>query len=74
MDREESSFKLQSINLSLVHNLHDWDFSLTYSGKPVLDEDAHTYEWVPSLTILLQWKPIPEMKKEITYDEDGLNF
>ena len=57
-DREESGFKLQSIDVSLLHKLHDWDLSLTYSGKPVINEAMLRYEWSTSFTILVQWNPV----------------
>jgi hypothetical protein len=60
--REQSAFNLRSITLEAVHYLHDWNLTLSYEGKPVLDEGAMQYQWRSSFSILLQWLPIPEIR------------
>ncbi len=68
-DRYESAFNLGSISVTAVHHLHDWDLTLTYAGSPALSEDTSRYEWRNSLSIVLQWIPIPEMHSTIRQEE-----
>jgi hypothetical protein len=72
-DRRTSSFNLKSINLAMVHHLGDWDLTLDYAGQQVLEtqeDGTEAYVWSPVFTIVLQWKPIPEIRKEIRRDKD----
>ncbi|NJL73346.1 MAG: hypothetical protein HC888_18340, partial [Candidatus Competibacteraceae bacterium] len=67
-EREEARFKLASVSFEAIHHLDDWDLSVKYSGKPelkTLASGAKEFRWMPLLTILLAWKPIPEIKSEI---------
>ena len=75
-DRKESSFNLQSINISMTHDLHDWDLTLKYSGSPYINKegDKPFYDWKNSLDIALVWKAIPDIKSEIEIDNDGVSF
>jgi hypothetical protein len=70
-DRYESSFKLKSIVVDMVHHMHDWDLTLRYEGKPLLETLAGkpVYTWSDSFSILLQWTPIPEMRSNLTGDD-----
>lgn len=75
--RQRSNFKMKSISLSLVHHLGDWDLSLQYSGSPQLvygSGGTSSYQWVPTLTIAVQWKPVPELKSNITDTQGQLTF
>ncbi|HUV06238.1 MAG TPA: hypothetical protein VMX75_00835 [Spirochaetia bacterium] len=72
-DRYESSFNLQSVGLTAIHHLQDWDLSIQYAGEQVLETlptGKEEYVWSPVFTIMLQWNPIPEIKKEIRRDKD----
>lgn len=71
--RTASNFNLQSISFSLIHYMHDWRLYLQYSGLPELNEDK-IYRWRSEFSIFVEWDPIPEVKKEIAYDENGLQF
>ena len=75
-DRYASNFNLQSMNIGLVHDLHDWDLKITYSGKPFINDegDYPKYEWENTLDISLVWKAIPDIKSEIEIDEEGVSF
>ncbi len=71
-DREDSAFNLRSITVTAVHYLHDWNLSLSYEGKPILNEDAvpnPRYEWGNTFSIILQWLPIPEFRSTIRGEE-----
>jgi len=80
-DRLASAFKLKSINLNLIHHLHDWDLTLQYTGRPELTyrDDPTTpetdvkyrYEWNSSFSITLQWIPIPELRSTVRGDKLG---
>jgi hypothetical protein len=56
-----------------VHHLHDWDLTLRYEGKPLLETQASkpVYTWSDSFSILLQWIPIPELRSNLKADKDG---
>jgi hypothetical protein len=70
-DRYGSAFKLKSISLEAVHHLHDWDLSVRYDGKPVLRSDLvpKQYIWGNTVTILVEWAPLPEMRRSVKYDD-----
>ena len=73
-DRYESEFKLKDINIKLKHHLEDWDLIFNLKGKYEASADGLSMEWKPEITIEVKWVPIPEMKKQITYDNTGLNI
>jgi lipopolysaccharide assembly outer membrane protein LptD (OstA) len=72
-DRKASAFKLKNIVVDMVHHMHDWDLTLRYEGKPLLESLAGkpVYTWSDSFSILLQWTPIPELRSNLKGDEDG---
>ncbi len=72
-DRIESAFKIKSVVVDMVHHLHDWDLTLRYEGKPLLETQASkpVYTWSDSFSILLQWIPIPELRSNLKADKDG---
>ena len=73
-DREASNFNLQSISFSLIHYMRDWRLQMQYSGVPKLDKDKKEYQWYSEFSIFVQWNPIPEIRKDAEYDEDGLRI
>ena len=75
-DRIESFFNLKSLSISAVHHLRDWDLTVEYSGtpKPANIDGLNTIEWSGELSIFVQWKPIPEFKREITKKDGEINF
>jgi hypothetical protein len=54
-----------------VHHLHDWDLTLRYDGRPVLRTDLvpKQYVWGNSFSVLVQWVPLPEMRRSVKYEE-----
>ena len=72
-DRYDSAFKLKNMVVDMVHHMHDWDLTLRYEGKPLLETIAGkpTYTWADTFSILLQWIPIPEIRSNLTGDKDG---
>ena len=72
-DRRESSFNLKSIGLTMIHHLGDWELILDYTGEQVLEtqtDGSEQFVWSPVFSLILQWKPIPEFRKEIRRDKD----
>ena len=73
--REASGFKLKSLNLTMTHELHDWDFNATFKVEPRLvtetvgsGTNAKTnkyYDFNPYITISIVWRPMSAMKTEI---------
>jgi hypothetical protein len=74
--REESFFNLQTLSLSATHRLGDWDLVISYSGRPELREETSPpeYEWDTELSITVQWRPLPELKSEVTYEDDEVQY
>lgn len=71
--REDSFFKIDSLELSAVHDLQDWVLEARYSGRPELETDGigARYEWRSTLTILVRWRPISEFRRNVLVDEEG---
>lgn len=67
-DRQEALFKLKSLSLRVVHNLHDWDLSAELSVQPVLVSATASYEFLPTFSMLIAWKPVPEIQSSYKYD------
>ncbi|ADK81565.1 LPS-assembly protein LptD [Sediminispirochaeta smaragdinae] len=75
--REASNFNLESISIKAVHSMRDWDLNFVYSGSPELvdnDDGLSYYQWRPEFSIFLQWRPIPEIKKEVSYSDDEYDW
>ncbi|MFA6856135.1 MAG: hypothetical protein WCR31_02900, partial [Treponema sp.] len=67
--RKASGFKLKSLNFTLTHNLHDWNFKTTYKLSPRLVTSAKTYyDFNPKMTISIIWNPMESMKTEVVDD------
>jgi hypothetical protein len=72
-DRYESSFKLNQLDFSIIHNLGDWDISLQYTGIPDFFQPAAgppEWRWRSEATLLVQWNPIRQIKTEVRRTED----
>ncbi|UTC67487.1 MULTISPECIES: LPS-assembly protein LptD [unclassified Treponema] len=71
--RLQSGFKLKSLNFDLTHYLKDWLMKFSYSIKPVLRKTGgrNRYELVPTVTFLVQWNPIGDIKVQ-TKKEDNV--
>ncbi|MDC7227167.1 MAG: hypothetical protein PQJ61_10440 [Spirochaetales bacterium] len=75
-DRYASNFNLQSIDIKLKHDMHDWDLEISYTGSPYVNTDGTypVYEWENGLDISITWKAIPDIKSEIEIDKDEISF
>ncbi len=70
--RKASGFKLKSLSLSAEHNLHDWDLSLTLSISPKLitSTQPYKYNFDPSFTLKVLWRPMSSLKASIVHEYD----
>ncbi len=76
-DRLNSNFNLNLLDFTAVHHLGNWDLNIEYSGSPEIvtaDDLSKKYEWVSSFSIFVAWKPIPEVKKEVSVSDNEINF
>lgn len=67
-DRRDSFFKLESYEISLLHDLGDWMLSISYEWEPVIttaSDGSSQYEIQTTLNFFLQWLPITELSNEI---------
>ena len=75
--RKASGFKLQSLNFTFTHDLHDWDFNTTFKIAPrlVTDKGKKHYDFNPYVTISVVWRPMESMKTKVVdkYGEWELN-
>lgn len=77
--RKSSGFKLQSVNFTITHDLHDWDLGLSFKMEPRLvtpeNGAAPYYDMKPYLTFSVIWRPMQSIKTEIRdkYGEWQLN-
>jgi lipopolysaccharide assembly outer membrane protein LptD (OstA) len=75
-EREASFFNVQTLKVSATHRLGDWDVVLSYTGRPALSEESTPprYEWDTEFSIVVQWRPLPELKSDVTYRDDTLEY
>ena len=75
-ERIASNFNIESLSLGVIHHLSDWDLHFKYTG--VLDlitvDSTKEYQWKSEFSIFIIWKPIPEIKKDISYNENEIYF
>ena len=69
-NREASGFKLKSLNMTLTHNLHDWDFNMTWKFEPkvVKKDGIQKYVFDPYISIGIVWNPMQSIKTNLTYE------
>lgn len=65
--REATQFNMNSIAIELVHYMEDWSLNCKYTGSVVLL--GNQYQWVPVVSVFLQWKTIPELKVDEKWTE-----
>lgn len=61
-----SAFNLQTLSLSLVHDLVDWNLSFKYTGSYEPNSTGTQLEWSPTFSLSVQWIPVPEISSEIS--------
>ena len=65
--RTASGFKLKSFNISLKHDLHDWDLKSEFKIEPrlVTKNGIKSYDFSPYFSLSVVWRPMESMKTEI---------
>ncbi len=66
--RSDTQFNMENISIELIHYMKDWDLHCKYTGSVVLSE--RNWEWVPKVSIFLQWNTIPELKVDEKWTQD----
>jgi hypothetical protein len=61
-----SLFKLKSLSLKAAQDLHDWTLSAEITTAPLYDATLQQYSLDTSISILLAWKDIPDIKTTVT--------
>ncbi len=76
--REESPFKLNSVDLSFIHYMRDWTFTFSLKGDFTYRVDYNDptlsgFRWIPEYIFAVQWTPLKEMSynARIYKDDNG---
>lgn len=74
--KTNSFFKIDRIDISAVHDLQDWELTMTYSGLPQLETDngQSEYRWRGVFSILLRWRSISELRRNIRIEDGEVEF
>ena len=69
-NREASGFKLKSLNMTITHDLHDWDFNMTFKFEPkvVKVNGIQKYVFDPYVSIGIVWNPMQSIKTNLTHE------
>lgn len=68
--RYNTGFTMDSLSIELVHYMTDWNLYCKYSASIV--SSTAGYEWVPTVSIFLKWKTIPDLKIDENYKKSTL--
>ena len=65
--RQNSGFKLKSLNMTVSHDLHDWKANMTMKMEPriITENGKKMYDFKPYITIGVVWKPVESIKTSI---------
>lgn len=68
--RQASGFKLQSLSMTITHDLHDWDLKSTFKIEPrfITENGVNRYDFSPYFTLSVVWRPMDSIKAEIVDD------
>ena len=76
--RRSSGFKLDRLQVRLIHRLGDWNAMLEILTRPDLDLGdigrPPSYRFRNDISFLVQWVPIAEIRTEISYFEENLRI
>ncbi len=64
--RNQTQFSMDSVSVSVIHHMADWDLHCKYEGSVVLSDME--WHWRPVFSVFLQWKAIPEIKVDREFD------
>ena len=65
--RRNTGFNLSSFRIGAVHYMRDWNLYVDAQGS-LTTQYSGKYEWVPTVTVYLQWNAIPELKTQGSWD------
>ncbi len=70
--RTSSGFKLQSLEFTVSHDLHDWDLKTQFKLEPrlVTRKGVKSYDFSPYFSLSVVWRPMDSIKTQII-DEYG---
>ena len=68
-DRKESNFKMKSISLGFVHDLHDWEMRFDYTGNRELSYDGSKYIWNNTYSISIGLKEVRDLLIHTKFSE-----
>jgi len=68
-DRKESNFKLKSVSLGFLHDLHDWEMKFDYTGNRELSYDGSRYIWNNTYSISIGLKEVKGMNIHTEFNE-----
>ena len=57
--RYTTQFVMNSLQISAIHHMDDWDLVGRYEGAVTYENNRYT--WTPKVSIYLKWKAIPEI-------------
>ena len=62
--------EVQGPVIAVQHELHDWDFKMSFKMEPrlVTEDGKKSYDFSPYITISILWRPMSAMKTEIIDD------
>ncbi len=76
--REQSPFKLNSVDVSFIHYMRDWTFTFSLKGDFTYrvdynDPNLSGFRWIPEYVFAVQWTPLKEMSynARIYKDDNG---
>ncbi len=76
--RQSSGFKIESFNIALEHDLHDWILTSEFEIEPRIITESNgdkKFDYSPYFTLSVLWKPMSSLKTTIEddYGEFTLN-
>ncbi|MDR0387646.1 MAG: LPS-assembly protein LptD, partial [Treponema sp.] len=72
--RRNSGFKMKSFRIALTHHLGDWTAKLDWAISPYLPAGSRSYKFNNTISFIVQWIPITEIKTDIYYNKDILEI
>jgi len=67
--RRRSGFKMKTFNIAATHHLGDWNAVLGVTMSPYRPAGSDRYDVSTDVSLLVQWKPISEIKTDIKYEK-----
>jgi len=67
--RKESNFKMKSISLGLIHDLHEWELKFDYTGNRELNAERSRYLWNNTYSVSIGLKEVEDVDIHTTFSE-----